>query len=399
MKTHYKIVDLYSACLFAACLLSLTHLYVPTAIAEDNQSSHNAPVAAKMKEAYQPFLNLQEYLLDADRFQAPENRAKILGLIEQMDNSFHEIAPDDARYSKIPGFQSHLTSLKTMLSDVQMSLKEGNSSWAFWRVKTISNHCITCHTSYAPEVQFIDESTQAEKLNALQRGEFFLSSRQFEKAREAFYEAAAAPSMPRATLDALRKWLILYTRVSPEPKEALQKLQALFSREKNHLTLYEQEVIQNWEGSLQRWTAEPKQKLEPLEAAEKLLKSALQMDNPLFDQTDEVNLLRATALLHETLGTPELEVKKRRRALYLLGLCYSKLPLFFINELPDIYLEQCIREYPNTEEAKKSYRLLHEVITLGFTGSSGTHIPDDVALRLHTLHDIAYGVPTLEGKV
>ena len=67
--------------------------------------------------------------------------------------------------------------------------------------------------------------------------------------------------------------------------------------------------------------------------------------------------------------------------------------------MPELFLEECIRENPDTELAKKSYRLYERMIALGFTGSGGTRIPSDVELSLKELHDLAYGVKRLRAGV
>ncbi|MCB0311595.1 MAG: hypothetical protein KDD42_10185, partial [Bdellovibrionales bacterium] len=124
--------------------------------------------------------------------------------------------------------------------------------------------------------------------------------------------------------------------------------------------------------------------------AENLLRQSLGMHDPLFSKLGTVELLRASSLLHKGLEGEELSKSDRAKSLYLLGLSYAKLPSYFINELPEFFLEQCIRENPGTTEAKKAYKLYKDVVTLGFTGSSGTHLPPDIQLKLRDLHDMAY---------
>jgi hypothetical protein len=111
-------------------------------------------------------------------------------------------------------------------------------------------------------------------------------------------------------------------------------------------------------------------------------------------------LLRATGILHRLLEEPSaLSKGERGHALYLLGLSYSELPFFFINELPELFLEQSVREVPGTQTAQKAFRRYREVVTLAFTGSGGTRIPDEVLLKLKELHEVAYGTVQLESKV
>jgi hypothetical protein len=96
---------------------------------------------------------------------------------------------------------------------------------------------------------------------------------------------------------------------------------------------------------------------------------------------------------------PKLDPATRSKALYLMGLAYSKLPLFFINELPEIYLERCIREAPGTSEAKKAFELYKDLVLVGYSGSGGTNVPSDVRLELQELHELSQGVKRFDPRV
>ena len=81
-----------------------------------------------------------------------------------------------------------------------------------------------------------------------------------------------------------------------------------------------------------------------------------------------------------------------------MGVAYTKLPQFFVDDLPGLFLEQCIREFPNTEDARRAFKLYREVTILEYTGSSGTRVPDDVKLHLDELQALAYGVASFKGQ-
>ena len=51
------------------------------------------------------------------------------------------------------------------------------------------------------------------------------------------------------------------------------------------------------------------------------------------------------------------------------------------------------------KEAQKAYSLYRDIAVIGFTGSGGTRLPDDVQLQLKELHDLAYGVPQVKSGI
>lgn len=140
------------------------------------------------------------------------------------------------------------------------------------------------------------------------------------------------------------------------------------------------------------WAKEARGKKPSLRRAENLLRQSLGMNDLLDAKESTVELLRATAMLHTLLEQDgDTQNPERGRTLYLLGLSYSRLPLYFVNELPDFFLELCIRENPATKVAKDCYRLYANNTYLDFTGSGGSSVPEDVQQKIERLYKKAYG--------
>jgi hypothetical protein len=114
---------------------------------------------------------------------------------------------------------------------------------------------------------------------------------------------------------------------------------------------------------------------------------------------DDVALLRGTALVHESLEAGKLTESQRRKASYLLGYAYSLLPQFFTEGWDELYLEKCIEEFPNSQEAKWAYDIYSDKVMDDFTGSGGSNIPAEVKLHLEDLRKKAYGEGEFAPKV
>ena len=117
-----------------------------------------------------------------------------------------------------------------------------------------------------------------------------------------------------------------------------------------------------------------------------------------FYQND-VALLRGTALVQQQLDQGAVPQGKRAHALYLLGFAYLQMPLFFAETWAEMYLEQCISEFPGSKDAKQSFILYRNHVLDDYTGTAGTDVPDDVKLRLEELRKKAYGVRSFSGQV
>ena len=353
---------------------------------------------AEMNSVYLAFRSLQPFMYRKDAFTDPDNEKKIGKLLATMSDEFHKIEVTHARRMREPGFASTIKVLNDLLDDARYRFDEGKKGYALWRLKASSNYCVACHTRFEVKVDFSDPSLAIEGMNSFERGELLLASRQFDRAKDEFLAAALDKNLASVRIDALRKWLIIYVRVTPDPRAALTELTKL--RSSVHLSRFEDDEVASWIDSLRRWQEESPLKVDLLAKAENLIRQGLGMNDVLYGRKGTVELLRATSLLHDILDRRDpSQSSKRSRVLYLLGLAYSELPFFFINELPDLFLEQCIRDFPGSDDAKRSFALYKEIVSVQYTGSGGTRLPDDVLAEFKELHDLAYGVPQVGGRV
>lgn len=373
--------------LIGGLLASSVHAEPPTVTL---QESRVHDVKTNMATVFRAFKDLQPYLWSRERFEAPENEKVIAGLLETLSSGFHRIESTPSRYAQEPGFYGTLNLLNDLLADSRNRFSEGNKGYALWRLRNSVDHCVTCHTRYEVKVDFLGTLPESASMNVYQRAEFLLATRQFEAAGEAFLAAVKSPPDGYLRIDALRRWLLIYTRVHPEPRRALSELTAL--RKDVRFSKPEDEEIQAWLDSLRRWNNESRRvEVTPIRRAEHLIQQALALKDPMVGRNGTVELFRATGLLHTILedGRPEATAQ-RSRALRLLGVAYSEVPFVFVSDLPELFLEECIREFPASEDARKAFQLYQHLVTLEYTGSGGTGLPAEVEATLRELYDLAF---------
>lgn len=389
-----------SSIFFIACSALSALLWFGLSVKEAGAQPEVA-VKVAMLEVYQAFKELQPYLQDEEEFVKADSRKTVDRLLETLSQKFHQVKDFDTKYQKAPGFGESVRLVNDMLRDSWQRLREGKSAYSFWRVRTLNRHCMTCHASYGVEINFVDPMQDLHKLSNFEKGEFHLATRQYADAQREFLQAALDDKSRVSNMQALRNWLIIYTRINNSPQQAIKDLESTLAKAK--LSRDEQEEAKEWLTSLKTWATQigsgEKQPAE-LQTAQNLLKSGLNAGDPFAVQVGTVEVLRASTILHQILNKTPIEAASKSQALYLLGFAYSRLPNFFyIDELPDFFLEQAIEEFPGSSDAKKSFRLLKEITVSGFTGSSGEHVPEEVKLRLQELHDKAYGVVQVDGRI
>ena len=353
-------------------------------------------VKHEMHSLYEPFKELQPYIADSELFSATDNDKKIKELLSDLRSRFHSIESMPSRFRSQPGFDSNVQLVADLLDDASRRFTEGKKSYAWWRLRTLTGNCFGCHATYQVQATFEDSSSTDDHLDELKRARFLLATRQFKEAQESLIKVLGNPLFRLYHTEALRSLLIIFTRIDQSPKNAAATFEEILKTES--LPAEDQAEVKRWLISLKAWAAEKKPLQPTILNAEYLVNGALKQKIAAESRVDAVSLLRGTALLHSMLERGGIKPEDRRAALYLLGASYSRLPMFFTTGWAEMYLEQCIDEFPGTDEAKKSYVMYQEITSQGFTGSAGTSIPADVQLHLDELKAKAFKQAGFEGR-
>ena len=345
---------------------------------------------ADMQEAYASFKSLYRFLFSAREFADPNNQQDIKKALDTFSQRFNHV--DSLKLSDEPGFKSSLKLARQLVDDARKQFNDGNLEFSRWRLKSLGNHCLTCHTRAKVDLDYLDVDPGLSQLQPLELGEFYLATHQFEKAREIFLHAARIENSSQSRMQALRNWLIIAARVDGQPQRALTEITNL--RKNLSLAPSETQEVSAWVDSLRRWTNEKAFKnLQEVQLAERLTELGSTYSVTNYPGGGAVELLRATGILHGLMASKTINSLDRAKSLLLLGKAYSKLPLFFVDELPESFLELAIREQPHTTLAETAFNEYKDIIELGFTGSAGVDLPQDVASKLLELKKLACKSP------
>ena len=368
----------------------LVFKFVATALFFTTSLSQAEELKGEMSEAYEALGRLQKFTASPSSFENPANRAQIISLLEVLSKTFHRLDELDSRYSNEAGFKETLKLTEDTIDDALVRLKEGRATYSLWRLRGLETHCATCHLSHNVSLAYRDAvSGPGKDLSPYQRGRLYFAGRRYDEASSAFLVALKQKDLDSfKKMEVLRNWLLIETRLERDPSKAVLTLQKILPA--LNLPAYEEMEVANWILSLERWRNEGTSAV-TLKEAERLLAEAVSQGPRPDTRFDTVSALRATSVLNELVASPELNGETKARAFFLLGWTYSRLPLFFIDELPEIYLALSIDEAPGSDVAKTAFLTYREHVLTRFTGSGGvSDIPIETRKQLDRLYEKAH---------
>ncbi len=359
-------------------------------------SAHSEEVKDKMHSLIGPFRGIQPYLADEESFLDKDNHDKIESLILSLRKNFHTVEDVPSRYHDFPGFDTNLQLVIDLLNDSSRRFSEGKTSYAWWRLRMLPPSCFACHATYGVKSSYSNQFAVDPSLDPLDKGRFLLATRQFAEAKKSFLAVLQDPEYTFNYDEVLRSLLVITTRNQQTPAEGAEMFEGILATAK--LPEEDAHLVSLWIKELRAWSKES-QKPGPddLARGEKLIVSGASTGIDFYQ--NDVALLRGTALVQQQLDQGAVPQGKRAHALYLLGFAYLQMPLFFAETWAEMYLEQCISEFPGSKDAKQSFILYRNHVLDDYTGTAGTDVPDDVKLRLEELRKKAYGVRSFSGQV
>ncbi len=342
----------------------------------------------------------QTLLIDVssdERFNAPQNSKRI----EKQTDEFARLARDlEPKGAPLPDSDPTIPIIAGQFAreaeEAARSLKLGHRPYAREVLKSMVNYCMACHTrsgsgpSFAsgPSIGLLD------KLSALDRGNFYTVTRRFDQALneydKAISDAKSSEHRPFEWEKAVRGALAIAVRVKQDPDRALSIVERVLSMPSS--TVYLKDYATQWKKSLQEWKREESVKAQTAQGhhaqAVKLIAAAKTQQEYPADRSADMLYLRASAAVHSSMSmNPDDELMADN--LYLAGLTYEVLNDLNLWDQHHFYYQACIVKRPHSERALQCYKHYEKSVYLGYTGSSGTHVPERVRARLKELEQAA----------
>jgi hypothetical protein len=319
---------------------------------------------------------------------------KIYDITKTLDNRLdHGVKMPDAD----PALPYIASLLRRDIERAYQSLQEGHEDYAKGVIRNSVSYCIACHTrtktgTEFPLIKAFEKPLK--KASWIEKIEFQAASRQFDPVlTEVMKELKNKGTAGISSLDlerASRIALSIAVRVKQDPERASMLAQSIL--DSPSVNPYMKEGAKVWQNDIREWQFEKSKKFksdqELMLEAHKLLKKVNEADDYPPGGHSEVRLLRASLLMHELLRlypkSPYIA-----EAFYVIGLAYDALRDLGLWSLHEMYFLACIDKVPNTPQAMQCYKKYEESITLGYTGSSGVHVPAAVKKHLDSVKAMA----------
>ncbi|MDP1914676.1 MAG: hypothetical protein Q8L14_00430 [Myxococcales bacterium] len=355
----------------------------------------STPTQAAMRSALDALFGLEPLVATPERLRDPLQAEDITRRLDALAGLKHAFPADEKAQEPATAALSGLFSQYAL--ETRRRFTFGDRETVPSRVRTLMSLCFTCHSrERAPaDYQDMEKHLEAMKLSPFDKAQYLAATRQFDKAIDAYGAIIAQPAKDERSLlvqaRAIKDLLTLLVRVKDDPKAADAFLEGLAKRD--DVAPFLKRPVAAWRKDVLAWKKEgfdaQRASAKDLFAkAKALVRQASGPRSYLPDETYVVAYLRASAYLNLALHkNPALP--QRGEALFLLGLCTGALKSPLLWDVDLLFFEACIRENPKTALARQCFTQLSDRLYFGYTGSSGTHLPEDELERLSTLRALA----------
>ncbi|MCB0343381.1 MAG: hypothetical protein KDD59_14170, partial [Bdellovibrionales bacterium] len=362
------------------------------------QSQESTPESAswpeKMQGMSKSVTSLLPYVYSRKEFHDPENEKALKSMIKDFSGAVHEVPAEAGKkiIGEDPIIKYSLDRLQDDVDRATKSFASGHKEYARSILRGTMSNCFSCHsrTQVGPEYVVSDSVFKNRQIEATERADLYVATRQYQKALEALSKVLNEPVSfyedPYEHERALKKYLAISVRVKKDPTAAIATIDKFLTRK--NVPYYLSEDARSWRKSLSDWAKEKTAPSNKLKKAESLIKEARQLQSLHSFQTGNIEYLRATSLLHEQLAETK-DPAERSKIYSLLGKSYEILADLGFWNFPELYFEACIRETPKTNMAKSCYKDFEKNVIFGFSGSAGIFLPTEERNRLKQLKELA----------
>jgi hypothetical protein len=353
-----------------------------------------ADVKAVMDQMLQQVFILKPYVASESSFSDPANSAAISDALKKMVALSKQVNHED-RINKT-GFQVSANVLTRQLEQVENVFNNGNKDYALDSLRSTVGVCMSCHTQLpAVSTRFTALNDTQTLPNQFQEAEFLFLIRNFDDAMTLYAELISGYPLNKADIDDLEKavyrQIFYYVRVARD----LQGLSVALQRDSKNqrLPAQLQKQIKGFMAAVngmedEKYPQFTDAKREDLRKyAEEVLTAEAYGDYSLDSPQNVLAALRMSGVLYAFLDAyPETPLKPD--ILYWLALGERRYHYQSMYSLPELYLKQCVLEYPKNPVAQLCLDEYEESVTIAFSGSGGTHIPDDISKELEMMRDL-----------
>jgi len=332
---------------------------------------------------------LKDLMMSEEKFTDKKNELEISRHLKRMSEVSKKVAHNPA--IDAPVFRPSAQVLQDHIGETERVFRSGNKSYARWMLNSTLSICMSCHTQVTTGSRELWSTALVDNYKSeFDQAEFLFTIRNFSKAHDLYKKTIVGypkNKLPADKLEtALEREVSYFARINRDATGGINTLTG-YQKVKS-LPPYLRADLKSWINQFKKWKAEDIFELK--DPTEDQVKIFIQkhLEKPSHDQNADnpnvVNDLYASGILYEFLSrhpktnlTPDI--------LYWLAVCDRGVNNNFFFSLANMYLKDCITQYPKTQAARKCYKEYEESTIASYSGSGGTHLPDDAKEELSHL--------------
>ena len=359
--------------IFILCFAGI-FLWIGCKSVDTTSSASSKTWNGSMRNLQSNLAEIEPYLFDSEKFANPYN---LVGeKIHKMAIESKDINHDPTLTHRDPTVRFVASHFSTDLERADQSFTEGKTEYARYELMKITSNCVQCHTrmQQGPEINFARTEPFLKSMPVVDQAEYLIASRKFQKAFDVLINALGVERIEPPQSLRLERIADLALMVAVQFEQSPNMVTQLADKidQNQSLPFYLKAKSKEWRANVAQWKAE-KPSDNKIALAEKLVNSK-----------SEINSMRAIPQLLSLLNNDQPK-EQLGKTLFLTGVAYESLVDVSSMELHENYYEACIRQVPHSVIAKKCFHNLENSILMGYTGTSGTHLPITTHLWLENL--------------
>ena len=377
-----------------------TLLMIMVVLSATAQTRHTEPAQTgglrpTMRTIFQSLTTVLPLSLSAETFQDTANRQRLHDALQTLSSHAMQLTQHGQHVSADFDF------LRRSLRDDAQNAFELFESESFEESRFILHHltdnCFLCHSRLPSSQPFplgkhFLEQMPMNQLEPHERMRLAVAVRQFDTALANCETLFRLPELPAAQIDLMalfEDYLRIAIRVYDDFSRAIHTLET-FQRRPD-VPQYLSHYLTVWIEALNVLQVDPSR--EPsreneLTRARSLIQQGQRRNRYLADREGLVYFTLASGLLHRFVDSSATTKPHLAEAYYLLGVAESYMPRTSWISETEFYLETAVRLAPASPFGKKAFTFLEEYLIMGYSGSSGLHLPPDIEKRLDDLKSL-----------
>ncbi|MCO5113218.1 MAG: hypothetical protein M9899_03485 [Bdellovibrionaceae bacterium] len=306
-----------------------------------------------------------------------QERATLSSAIQDLNNVSHGLKFSVINFfsKKDPAIKAEYDQFKHSL-DMAEKLMPLDPKQSVFYTRHAIGQCAACHSKGGKSTHLFD-LFKDNKIPETEKGHLALAMRDYQASAEIFKTillTSATPSDYFQTHRALVHYINSALLADYDKDKILVDLKNIQDKATNKGTLND---LKNLRSNVSK-----PQEIKSVQEALTELQS-YQSDFMTFEKSLYTSL-KIKNLLHEKLK--DLKTNEERASAYAaLGDIYAHFPEISIFMVPENYYALCVRTHPKTELASECFKKYEDKIILGYSGSSGMHVPEFERARIKEL--------------